>query len=80
MKVFINRATGDYCGGLCIIAANSESEAHETLFATYENNPAKEYFRWYHEEIYKKENWKVLLNVECDTKVPMLLAEDSYME
>lgn len=80
MKVFVNKASGGYCGGLVVVAANSPKEAHNTLMSRYNNNPAKEWYHSYYENIYKSENWIVLDNVQANVDIPQVLAEDSYVE
>lgn len=37
MKVFINRPTGGYVGGLIVVAANSPMEAHGVMCAEEES-------------------------------------------
>ena len=50
MKIWINKATGGYVGGLVVVAANTQHEAHGVLTETdkWEN----QYFQF--------ENWKCI--------------------
>ena len=80
MKVFINRAVGDYCGGLVIVAANSKEEAHGTLMSRHNNEPDKQWLHSYYDDIYKSDNWQLIAGLKYDSDSPYVIAEDSYSE
>lgn len=80
MKVFVNKAYGEDCGGLVVVAANSPEEAHGALMSRYNNNPGKKWYHSYYEIVYKSENWIVLDDVRANVNTPQVLAEDSYVE
>lgn len=89
MKVWINKYTGSYGGGMIIVAANSAEEAHKTFHKD-------EKFRWLwdgngylddeceidNEEdyYYLHSTWHCLENVIANVDIPQVLAEDSYIE
>lgn len=76
MKVFINRVQPEYAGGMVIVAANDIEEAHNTFI---KNIKDKTYIGYY-EDLYNKNNWRLLEGVKADTDLPYLIAEDSYCE
>lgn len=71
MPVFANKQTANYSGGMCIVAARSAEEAHEVI-AKYEDG-------WFCDD-YKKDNWKQVPNVYCETDTPVFIDEDGYGE
>lgn len=71
MKVYINKRTGGYCGGLIVVAANSPEEAHGTMC-----RDLVEYCRDY----YEFQNWEELQGVSYAGDKPKLLAEGGYAE
>ncbi len=67
MKVFINKlsTSGNYCGGLIVVAANSALEAHGLMCLKN------------HSRNYLPDKWQELENVSADVREPQILAEDS---
>ena len=85
MKVFINRRTGNYKGGLAIVAANTPEEAHKTFFS----DPDYEYLcnKWNDDDITRLETFEYHLNgwKECkfltaNVDKPCVIEEDGYTE
>lgn len=70
MKVYINKRTGGYSGGLIVIAANSPEEAHSTMYRDLE----------YGRDYYEFQNWEELQGVSYAGDKPKLLAEDGHSE
>lgn len=68
MKVFINRPTGGYVGGLIIVAANSPMEAHGAMCAEDESLTY-----WY-----KACGWQELTGVTSDAETPRILAHGEH--
>lgn len=92
MKVWMNKRTGGYSGGLALVAANSAKEAHETLCKaqpdeiwgrTLEGHWAepftKECFKVEHWN-YEEENWEEVLNLEYHGDISCVIAEEGYTE
>lgn len=75
MKVFINKVSYQYGGGLCVVAAKSKDEAHKVMLESLNNYDID----WY-ERIYQHQGWQELENVTALIEKPMLLAEDSHCE
>lgn len=82
MKVWINRRTGGYSGGLLLVAANSKQEAHEVfhqdkdlgyMWDAYCDGTVCDYY-------YKPENWKEVPNLWYAGVKPCIIAEDGYTE
>lgn len=80
MKVFVNKRTGNYSGGMILVAANSKEEAHKVMSEDErvdlwtENCVDKEPF------YYKSNNWQEVKGMTCDTDVPCVIDEDGYTE
>ena len=72
MKVFINKRTGGYAGGLIVVAANSPEEAHGVMCAS-ENGDWLEYN-------YEAAGWELLESVVANVEQPQILAENGYTE
>ena len=68
MKLWINRAKGEYCGGLAVIAADSVEEAHSVLLM----------YSQFYGEWYDVNNWECVENAYINTEKPYLIAEDSH--
>ena len=68
MKVFINRPTGGYVGGLIVVAANSPLEAHGVMCAEEES------LTYY----YEASGWQELSGVTSDAKTPRILAHGEH--
>lgn len=68
MKIWINKATGSYVGGLVVVAANTQYEAHGVLMETdkWEN------------QFFIYENWKCVEEsiVNCDN--PYIIGLDVH--
>ena len=73
MNVYVNKINVDgyYCG-MIIVAANNEDEAHEVMTQNITDINSDYY--------YKRENWRLLNRVYCDTPVPIIIDEDRYIE
>lgn len=69
MKLWINRARGGHCGGLAIVAANTQEEAHGTLLKD-------EYIAF--SDYYSFDNWECIENATIDATEPYIIAEDSH--
>ena len=89
MKVFINKRTGGYSGGLAIVAANNAEEAHRTYCFS---DPITDYFDKdgnycgakdavtfsnYH---YRPEGWEEVPCLTADVAEPTFIAEDGHTE
>lgn len=70
MPVFLNKRTGGYSGGMCIVAARSKEEAHGVLYKELE----------YESGEYDANCWKQIQNVYCETDTPVFIDEDGYTE
>ena len=68
MKVFINKPSGDYVGGLIVVAANSALEAHGVMCAEDEN------LTYYYEPY----GWHELKGVISDAKSPCVWAHGEH--
>jgi|GEM_PF-2806942 hypothetical protein len=85
MKVWINKRTGGYSGGMILVAANSAEEAHKIFHSdpnldwmwyniTWEMHP-------YVEDNYSQpENWEEMPMLEANVDKPQVLAEAGYTE
>lgn len=73
MKVFVNKRMGNYSGGMIIVAANTAEEADKV----FRND---DFATWVEIEEYKKENWKEIEGLTCDTDIPCVIDEDGYTE
>lgn len=85
MKVWINRRTGVYSGGMILVAANSAEEAHKVFHSdpnlgwmwyniTWETPPYVE------DNCYQPENWEEMPMLESNVDKPQVLAEAGYTE
>lgn len=72
MKVFINKRTGGYAGGLIVVAANSPEEAHGVMCANEDGH-------WL-ECNYEAAGWELLESVVANVEHPQILAENGYTE
>lgn len=88
MKVFINKRSGGYSGGLIVVAANSAEEAHKVFHETAEEFGLDWLFDKYKDDdgspveydyFYQKENWSELEGVTASGE-PRILAEDGHSE
>lgn len=68
MKVYINKPTGGYIGGLIIVAANSALEAHGAM--CLEDDSLTYY--------YDADGWQELEGVISDSKIPRVLAHGEH--
>lgn len=81
MKVFMNKRSGKYEGGMILVAANNAKEAHEVFhsdarFAYYwDEFDGKTYDRYY-----ELKDWKQIDGMEYDTKYPCVIDEDGYSD
>lgn len=75
MKLWINRARCKYgsAGGLIVVAANTQEEAHLLLKTGDEFEP-------YYKEYYHFENWKCVDDVVVNVDIPCIIDEDSHVE
>lgn len=73
MKVFVNKRTGQYSGGMIIVAANSKEEAHKVMLNDDDCS-------WVWEEEYKRKGWQEVESMNCDTDIPCVIDEDGYSE
>lgn len=89
MKVWINKRTGGYSGGLLLVAANSAQEAHELCL----NSEKMEHFywEWYYgededeteQEVYNRYDWgswQEVPNLYYAGVNPCIIAEEGYNE
>lgn len=90
MKIFYNLRTGQYSGGMIVVAANSPEEAHHTMMLddniAWSSDPLDEdsnviedrdkWTHWY----YKKENWLLMNGATYNGPEPKILAESGYSE
>lgn len=90
MKVWMNKRTGNYTGGLLLVAANSAREAHELCV----NSPRLEDIYWengydydtkQHIKIpayncYKWNGWEEVPNLWYAGVTPCVIAEEGYNE
>lgn len=67
MKVWINKTSYPYSGGLAIVAANSAEEAHGIL--------VKEIC---HHDFYASDTWEEAKLLSANTDAPCLIAEDCH--
>lgn len=87
MKVWINKRTGDYSGGLLLVAANSAKEAHELCLKSEkmeciywidyiepnrEKTPIDDCYTW--------DGWKEVPNLWYAGVKPCIIAEAGYTE
>lgn len=91
MKVWINKRTREYSGGMIIVAANTAEEAQQILL---QSNPSdtwmvdkdgyvcfeKEECVIIENDHYELMNWQELPHVHADFEVPTFIAEDGYSE
>ena len=89
MKVFINKRTGGYCGGLAVVAANNAEEAHRVYCF---NDPLTEYYNQegdscrqedsiaFSNYYYNSEDWEEVPCLTADITEPTVIAEDGYTE
>lgn len=81
MKVWINKRTGGYSGGMILVAANNKEEAHEVFHADA-------HFASYWDTMdgvtcdshYLPGNWEVVPELEYNGDLPCVIAEDGYTE
>lgn len=82
MKVFVNKRTGSYSGGMILVAANSKEEAHEVFHEDddYSWMWTTDYDGMEIDYYYQKENWQEVEGMNCDTDIPCVIDEDGYSE
>lgn len=82
MKVWMNKRTGGYSGGMILVAANSGEEAHEVfhqdkdlgyMWDAYCDGTVCDYY-------YKPENWQEVPNLEYHGEIPCVIEEEGYAE
>lgn len=87
MKVWMNKRTGDYTGGLLFVAANSAKEAHE--FCVSSDKLENIYWEWYYgeeetrTEVYNRydwDGWEEVPNLWYAGVNPCIIAEEGYTE
>lgn len=81
MKVWMNKRTGGYSGGMILVAANSAQEAHEVFhadarFASYWN--LSDYVT--DDFHYSPVGWEEVSNLEYHGEYPCVIAEEGYTE
>lgn len=78
MKVYTCkfRSCFGYCGGLIVVAANSEEDAYNTV----KNSDRYRGFYYEYDDGYLRENFTLLPNVVANVDTPQVLAEDHYLE
>lgn len=85
MKVWINKRTGGYSGGMILVAANSAEEAHKAFHAypdlywmwdniTWDTPP------YVLDHYYLPENWEEMPMIEAKVDNPQVLVESGYTE
>ena len=89
MKVFINKRTGGWSGGLAVVAANNAEEAHRVYCF---NDPLTYYYNQegdacrqedsisFSNYYYSPEGWQEVPCLTADVTEPTLIAEDGYTE
>ena len=81
MKVFVNKRTGNYSGGMILVAANSKEEAHKAFHGDYDY-----LYMWDEwdgitvDKYYQPENWEEIKGMTCDVDTPCVIDEDGYSE
>ncbi len=85
MKVWINKRSGGYSGGMILVAANSAEEAHKV----FHDDP---YCKWMWDDIsregptqtddyyYQPEDWQEMPILEAKVDKPQVLEEAGYTE
>lgn len=81
MKVWMNKRTGGYSGGMILVAANSAQEAHEVFhadarFAYYWNILDDVTDDFYYSPV----GWEEVSNLEYHGEYPCVIAEEGYTE
>lgn len=83
MKVWINRRSGGYSGGMILVAANSAEEAHKAFHDTPEycnmwtSFPEDGYIS---DAYYYPDGWEEMPMLEANVDKPQVLAEEGYTE
>ena len=72
MKVYINKRSGGYSGGLIVVAANSPQETHGVMCDSERGDDYVDY--------YEAAGWQLLANVVANVEQPTILAEHGYTE
>lgn len=91
MKVWINKRTRKYSGGMVIVAANTAEEAQQILLQSTPSDTHmidkdgyecfdKEECVTIENEHYEFKDWQELPHVHADFEVPTFIAEDGYSE
>lgn len=90
MKVYVCRFTGGYCGGLVVVAANSEDEAYRILkndndlcwlfdCLDDDGNYIENIDDWKeYSRCYHRKDFRLLKGVTADVERPQILDEDHY--
>ena len=82
MKVFMQKRQGGYSGGMILVAANSEEEAHKVfhqdkdlayMWDAYCDGTVCDYY-------YKPGDWKEVPNLWYAGVKPCVIAEEGYAE
>lgn len=89
MKVFINKRTGGYSGGLAVVAANNAEEAHKVFCLNFWNvnyfdkdgnycgkEDAVKFDCYY----YQPEKWEEVPCLTANVAEPTVITEDGYTE
>lgn len=89
MKVFINKRTGSYSGGLAIVAANNAEEAHRTYCFS---DPLTDYYNQegdyckaeesiaFSNRHYSSGGWKEVPCLTANVTEPAVITEDGHTE
>ena len=82
MKVFVNKRTGNYSGGMILVAANSAEEAHKAFHSDddFSDYWTTDYDGMEVDYYYQKENWKEVEGLTCDIDRPCVIDEEWYSE
>lgn len=85
MKVWINRRTGGYSGGMILVAANSAEEAHKVFHSDPDLNWMWDNITWetppyVEDNYYQPENWEEMSMLQSNVDKPQVLAEAGYTE
>lgn len=85
MKVWINRRSGGYSGGMILVAANSAEEAHKAFHAETDLNWMWDNITWetppyVEDKYYYPENWEEMPMLNANVDKPQVLAEEGYTE
>lgn len=85
MKVWINKRSGGYSGGMILVAANSAEEAHKVFHADpflkwMWDNASWESQTSIDDYYYRPEGWEEMPMLEAHVDTPQVLDEAGYTE